>query len=1011
MQALSTNPILNNPYQEPKKHYFTNLDGSLSYEKAPEVYRRPFIPSAPPSPVKKSKVQLDFFSTADFQSKEEHLVTILRREIGLWRESEYNGFTDVTRVTKDLLTYWFLNPNRIITKQLFFAQREVIETTIWLNEVAEKSNIGSFILSKLQSERKNVGELLPRTAFKMATGTGKTVVMALQILYHFFNRQEYRNDIRFDDNFLIIAPGVTVRDRLQVLFVDNWNKDKRYIKDIYYDRDLVPPNLQQDLPLLNTKLVITNYHTFEPRTLKGKFVGALDGKKGNNFQKPEESFNSIIKRVLRFKLDSRLLILNDEAHHCYLPNGKGKDSEDGEMTAKENAVASIWYNAIRQLVEKFKVRNVFDLSATPYYMQGSGRPSGLLFPWIATDYGLVDAIEAGLVKIPFLPERDNTYAGLTDSILKNIYSVVKSELPKKSSPFLPEPFFPDHVTNSLEMFYKHYESEYEAFQGLFGTNPVMIIVCSNTRVSYEMYRLIAGYEKTHVDGTKLLKEGAFEKFSNVKDGKFKEKPPTLLIDSYALDNAEATIDESFKSIFAHEIENFRREYAIVHGQGAASQISESEILREVLNTVGKRGKLGSHVHCIISVSMLTEGWDANTVTHIYGLRAFGSQLLCEQVVGRALRRKEYHLENYDKEGNPTKDKRRIKEQKFPPEFAHIVSVPFDFVGRTGKTTKKYEIQSAKQIHAISERTEKYEIRFPQVTGYRINSFDEDIMADFEKVANFQLDGSIKLIEAIVGNAFQESRVEYTLNHIKEKRHQEIIYRLTQRMLSTYYADEKGYPKFHKFNQIKNIITYWYAHKVDTLKDAFPQLVLRDMDSACRHIQKAIFLGQRAEDKVDLRLNINNPIGSTTKVQGITTREVFETTKSHVNAIVCDSDWERVAAQILEDMPEVLSYVKNAFLYFAIPYTAKDGKDRFYYPDFIAVCQTPKKHNVNLIIETSGPVFTKDKEEKVSYIEHYFLPAINRIAPDHNFYPWHFIEIKQDTFPNLKNELRRKLNSI
>jgi len=449
MQTLSANPILNNPYLEPKRHYFTNLDGSLSYEKEPQSFRRPFIPSTPPSPVKKAKHQLEVFSTADFHPKEEHLVTLLRREVSLWRKSEYNGFNDVTRVTKNLLSYWFLNPDRTITKQLFFAQREVIETTIWLNEVAEKSNVGSFILAKLQAERKNLGEILPRTSFKMATGTGKTVVMALQILYHFFNRREYRNDIRFDDNFLVIAPGVTVRDRLQVLFADNWNKDKRHIKDVYYDRDLVPPNLREDLPLLNTKLVVTNYHTFEPRQLKGKFVGALDGKKGSNYQKPEESFTTVIKRVLKFKLDTRLLIINDEAHHCYLPKVKARDSEDGEMTAKDNAAASIWYNALRQLAEKFKLRNVYDLSATPYYMQGSGMPAGLLFPWLATDYGLVDAIEAGLVKIPFLPERDNTYAGLSDSILKNIYPVVKSHLPKKNSPHLPEPFFPDDVIHSL----------------------------------------------------------------------------------------------------------------------------------------------------------------------------------------------------------------------------------------------------------------------------------------------------------------------------------------------------------------------------------------------------------------------------------------------------------------------------------------------------------------------------------------------------------------------------------
>ena len=318
----SENPILNSPYDEPKLHYATDADGSLNYSDIREG-RRIFSPDIQVIPTRQGP-QGSIFEVNDFAAEYgTHIINLCRKEVGKWREEKY---PNTTRVTKELLLFWFLNPDRHATKQLFFAQREAVETAIWLNEVAEKSNAGQNILNKIREGQQTVSEdtadQLPRIAYKMATGSGKTVVMACFILYHYFNRQEYRNDTRFADYFLIVAPGVTIKDRLGVLFVDTKTKNPAEIQDYYHVRALVPQNMEHRLDNLNARLVITNYHTFEPKTLKGNKRSPFDGKvdlEGNKIDTGNlEDFSQVIKRTLsKFKSGTRLLVMNDEAHHCY----------------------------------------------------------------------------------------------------------------------------------------------------------------------------------------------------------------------------------------------------------------------------------------------------------------------------------------------------------------------------------------------------------------------------------------------------------------------------------------------------------------------------------------------------------------------------------------------------------------------------------------------------------------------------------------------------------------------
>lgn len=413
MKTKDGNPILNSPYEEPAQHYATDPHGNLNYQDV-RSGRRLFTPDVPQIPIGQAP-QGSLLDINDLAATYgEHLVNQLRDELRRWREAGYGHVT--SRVTRDLLAWWFTHPERQPHQKLFFAQQEAVEAAIWLNEVAEKTNTGTHLLSRLRAGQALAAESpddrLPRIAFKMATGAGKTVVMACLILYHYLNRREYRNDTRYTDYFLVLAPGITIRDRLAVLYPDSKTANPHEASDYYRQRYLVPPAYQAALGELHHRLVITNYHEFLPRLLSGNKRSAFDGKLDDAGRKTEarEDEAQVLRRVLgAFKPGRRLLVINDEAHHCYLPREKGKDTEyDNSET--ENQRAAVWFSGLRAAAKRWRVRAVYDLSATPYYLSGSGYQPYSLFPWTVTDFGLIEAIEAGLVKIPYLPVDDSTHA-------------------------------------------------------------------------------------------------------------------------------------------------------------------------------------------------------------------------------------------------------------------------------------------------------------------------------------------------------------------------------------------------------------------------------------------------------------------------------------------------------------------------------------------------------------------------------------------------------------------------
>ena len=631
--------------------------------------------------------------------------------------------------------------------------------------------------------------------------------------------------------------------------------------------------------------------------------------------------------------------------------------------------------------------------------------------FIADDVGLGKTIEAGLVKIPFLPVDDSSHA-IDEPILKNLYENCKGELPKKGQrkarkdadndevKFEAAPHLPGIVRSALEQFYNHYE-EYERGQrkkgeikaDMFTAPPVFIVVCNNTTVSREVFKEIAGYERIDENGQTSVVAGRLPLFSNFdpNTGRPLNRPPTLLIDSDALEHS-GQIDESFKKVFGPEIERFKRDYRQRHPDKSIEQLTDGDLLREVVNTVGKPDTLGAHIRCVVSVSMLTEGWDANTVTHVMGLRAFGSQLLCEQVAGRALRRRHYYIDP--------------KTGKFPPEYAHIIGVPFKLF-KAGKSSP-VDVPDYATLRALPERS-SLEIRFPNLVGYRLESDSSELRADFTATPDYFIDTTRQPLETILGTAV--SGDTQTLRaRLEDLRDQQVLYTLTKEYLCRVH-DEKQRNDLRLFQQVKTIVGQWYEEKLKLKGETDPLykrlIIYDDPQPIVESINRGIVAHAAERERVLPILNHYNPVGTTAHVFGHTSKKTWPTKKSHINLVVADTDtWEQIAAKTLEKLPAVESYVKNAFLGFAIPYV-DGGKERNYLPDYLVHLRTPKLREATLILEITG--FNKDKAIKRWAVNERWLPAVNNARSKLGLASWYFAEI--DDIDDIKPILTRTIQNI
>jgi type III restriction enzyme len=578
----------------------------------------------------------------------------------------------VTKVTDQLLHYW-TNPHR--EKPLFFCQIEAVETAIYITEVAAKYG-DAWIENDLRRANEDANPLLTRIAFKMATGSGKTVVMAMLIAWHALNKLANPQDARFSDTFLIVTPGITIRDRLRVLLP---NDPQNY----YRERDVLPPEMLEALQ--KAKIIITNFHAFKPRerVQAGKLTKQIL-KKGTAENVFTETPDEMVRRVCReLGAKKNIVVINDEAHHCYRRRMAEEEEkltgEDRREAEKRDEEARIWISGLEAVKAKLGLKAVYDLSATPFFLRGSGYSEGTLFPWVVSDFSLIDAIESGIVKVPRVPVADDSMTG-EQPTYRDLWLRIREHLPRKgrgTQAVTGEPKLPKELQGALHSLYGNYEKYYRQWESneearAYGqTPPVFIVVCNNTNVSKLVFDYVAGWEKELPKGKTVLVPGALPIFSNVEGDRWSTRPNTILIDSEQLESGEAMSD-AFKKIAKVQIEEFKAEYRTRFPGRDVEKLTDEDLLREVMNTVGKPGKLGEQVKCVVSVSMLTEGWDANTVTHILGVRAFGTQLLCEQVVGRGLRRRSYVPEPCQVQVNG----HQVKFEAYPTEYAEVYGVPF-----------------------------------------------------------------------------------------------------------------------------------------------------------------------------------------------------------------------------------------------------------------------------------------------------------------------------------------------
>ncbi len=756
-QVVIENPIINSPFDEPTRHFRFSDEGITNEIVEGRRTSSYFVPIAKPKKKGIKQRQFDTEWTQD-RIEENRLVNDIRRRVALWRQGGYVG---VTPTTARLMAYW-IDPER--EKKLFFCQNEALETTIYLTEVAKKYG-DAWIENTIRAANDTSNPGLPRTAFKMATGSGKTVVMAMLIAWHTLNKHAHPQDARFSDTFLIVTPGITIRDRLRVLLP---NDPENY----YRSRDIVPAQYQDQLG--QAKILITNYHAFQLRetVAAGKITKSIlaEGQPSPFTETPDQ----MVRRVCReLNAKKSIIILNDEAHHCYRRKPDGEDetlSGDDRVEAKSREEeARIWISGIEAVKAKIGVKAIYDLSATPFFLRGSGYPEGTLFPWVVSDFSLIDAIEAGIVKVPRVPVADNSMTG-DQPTYRNLWLRIREHLPKKgrkTDEAGGEPKLPAELQGALHSLYGNYEKYYRLWEqnaqararGI--TPPVFIVVCNNTNVSKLVFDYIAGWEKP-IGEQVLVQAGQLPIFRNDDgNGAWLHRPNTILVDSQQLESGESMSDD-FKRIAAREIDEFKAEYRARFPGRDSDNLTDEDLLREVMNTVGKAGKLGEHVKCVVSVSMLTEGWDANTVTHVLGVRAFGTQLLCEQVVGRALRRMSYAA---NENGH------------FDPEYAEVYGVPFSFIPCSGATKEPKPGLLPTRVRALEGRSAR-EITFPRLLGYRYDVAGERLTATFTDESRLALstaDIPTKTVNApIVG----ETSI-HTLDDLKRHRPNEVGFLLAK----------------------------------------------------------------------------------------------------------------------------------------------------------------------------------------------------------------------------------------
>ena len=890
--------IINSAYREPTHHWKYDLNGQTFVR---EEGRRPagyFIAG-----------QGSNQYNDNGQFIELPLVNRIRPRVKAWHEAGYPG---VTGVTRKLLDHW--NDKDARQYPFFYCQMDAIETLIWLTEAPDAEKVGIDIPSD--------GGAFRRLCTKLCTGGGKTTVMAMLIAWMICNKVTYPQDKRFTKYVFIVAPGLTVKSRLQVLQTGG---DDNY----YVQFNIVPIGLMDKLH--QGKVMITNWQALawdsEETIAKRRSVD----KRG---AKSDEAYT---REVLGEMANaSNILVINDEAHHAWRKNPENKVKLTKEQKEAEQQ-ATIWISGLDRIHKTRRILSCYDFSATPFAPSGKKNDEEALFGWIVSDFGLNDGIESGLVKTPRVVVRDD---GTPDaesfrSKLYHIYAdeTVKDDINRAADPEEP---LPDLLTQAYYLLGKDWQALYYAWKDAGAdVPPVMITVANRTETAA---RIKYAFDHGRIPVPELCD-------SNL----------TIHIDSKTMDAATNVVAPT----------------ADEDSEAKISKADAAAILRETVDTVGQKGKRGEKIRNVISVGMLSEGWDAKTVTHILGLRAFSSQLLCEQVVGRGLRRTSYDLA----EGS----------DMFTPEYVNIFGIPFTFLPHESDEQGTPPTTPPKtQVEALKERSE-YEIRWPNII--RLDRvFKPQLTVDLDKIDTLELNAADTRLRAdlapiIDGKTDLTKCTEIDLQKLDaELRMQRIVFEASGQvydLMKTSWQNEAT--KFALLGQVIRLVEEYLKSGAIVINpplfntDPVRQRIIymMNMNKIVQHLWSFIKLEQT--EKIAPIFDPNKKIRSTADMPTwFTSKPCYITKTSQISHCVFDSAWESTESYVIEKNPHVIAWAKNDHLGFEILYVF-DGVVRKYLPDFLIRLDNGK----TLILETKGQENRRDKEKRKALSE--WVSAVNSLG--------------------------------
>jgi type III restriction enzyme len=906
---LVDNPILNSPFEEPSRHW--------AYEEGQPVLKPGRRPAGYYLKARTRDPQLAMLEE-EFVPLD--LVNTIRERVRAWHGRGYPG---VTPITRQLLNHWN-NPER--ERKLFFCQREAVETLIWLIEASPAEKQGIAIPKDGN---------LTRYACKMATGSGKTVVMGMVIAWQVLNKLANPQDRRFSDAVLLVCPNLTIRERLQVLLP--WKPGN------YYEKfDLVPRGMLERLQ--QGRFQITNWHLLQPKD---------DSRSKSVVQRGVESDTAFCRRVLK-ELGNKqnILVINDEAHHAYrpapLPEELREQLSDEEIAEREEA--TVWVSGLDRIHAVRGINFCADFSATPFYIKGSGYPEGEPFPWIVSDFGLVDAIESGIVKIPRVPVDDNTGALIPKYF--RLWEHINQQLPASERQTARRRAKPESVLREAEgalaTLASEWKKTFEEFQRAGSpVPPVIIVVCDNTDLAKLVHE--------HIARGNVLPE-----LANGPDGEM-----TFRIDTKLLAEAEAAIEGETKA-------------------------EAAERLRKVVDTIGKTewegegDPPGKNIRCVVSVGMLNEGWDAQNVTQILGLRAFTSQLLCEQVVGRGLRRL-----NYDDFSEP--------------EYVDVYGVPFEVIPVKKKPLSRTEVQKVSTlVRALPER-KHLEITFPRVEGY-ILDVRSRIRLNLDGVPFLQIGGDEPtevIVKPAVGYRIGRPdrlgpgpEVVHDRNPFhREKRLQATVYEIAAELTRRLKEKREDWGARHiLFPQVLGAVWQYLEERVVVVDPDTPLeevALLKYKQRIIERLTEAIEpVTEAGEPPILPIIERFRPLGSTSEVLFRTVRPCVGTTKSHISHVVLDAPrWEHTVAYQLERMPEVIAYARNDHLDFTIPYEWQ-GTRHEYRPDYLIRWRCEDGSELKVILEVKGFETEQDRQKEIAARR--WVRAVNHHG---EFGRWEFVLCK------------------